>query len=150
MLVKRPVIVTAIVTEGLRQEYQREIEESMRRVNESQQELESQSRRYMLQIPSAEMANTFRRQVEEETRKHEAARRELKERQDEVNRLTMGDRVTYMQLEGYVDLKEGDNIRDKLGRAEIIIRDGVIQELKDGTGGPESLNAVGGGLIQPG
>lgn len=148
MQVKRPVIVTAIVTEGLKQEYQQEIEENLRRVNESQQELESQSRRYMLQIPSAEMANSFRRQVEEETRKHDAARKELQDRQAEVNRLQIGERVTYMQLEGFVELQKGDNIKDKLGRAEIVIKDGVVQELKDGTGGPDSLSASGGGLIQ--
>jgi hypothetical protein len=142
--------VTAIVTEGLKAEYLGEIEESMRRVNESQQELESQSRRYMLQIPSAEMANAFRRQVEEETRKHETAKKELTERRDEVNRLKIGDRVTYMQLEGYVELHEGDNIRDKLGRAEVIIKDGVIQELKDGTGGPEALPSDSGLVIQRG
>ena len=151
MQVKRVVIVTAIVTEGLKQEYQTEITDSMRRVTESQQELETQSRRYMLQIPSAEMANAFRRQVEEETRKHEAAKKELQERQQDVNTLTVGDRVTYMQLEGYVDLKEGDNLRDRLGRAEIIIKDGVIQEIKDGTGGPDSIigasAAPGGGTI---
>jgi len=140
MHVKRPVIVTAIVTEGLKQEYQREIEESLRRVNESQQELESQSRRYMLQLPSAETANAFRRQVEEETRKHEAARKELKDRQEAITQLVLGERVTYLQLEGYVDLKEGDNLIDKLGRAEIVIKDGVVQEVKDGTGGPEEVS----------
>jgi rRNA maturation endonuclease Nob1 len=150
MQVKRPVTITAIVTEGLKNEYLTEIEESLRRVNESQQELESQSRRYMLQIPSAEMANAFRRQVEEETRKHEAAKKELSERQVEVNRLKVGDRVTYMQLEGYVELKEGDNLRDKLGRAEIIIQDGIVQEVKDGTGGPEPLPGDSGLVIQRG
>jgi hypothetical protein len=150
MQVKRPVTITAIVTEGLKNEYLTEIEESLRRVNESQQELESQSRRYMLQIPSAEMANAFRRQVEEETRKHEAAKKELSERQVEVNRLNVGDRVTYMQLEGYVELKEGDNLRDKLGRAEIVIKDGIVQEVKDGTGGPESLPGDSGLVIQRG
>ncbi|MBW3623274.1 MAG: YlqD family protein [Armatimonadetes bacterium] len=149
MQVKRPVIVTAIVTEGLKQEYQQEIEESLRRVNESQQELESQSRRYMLQIPSADMANAFRRQVEEETRKHDSAKKELQERQAAVEQLQIGERVTYMQLEGYVELNQGDNLRDKLGRAEIIVKDGVIQELRDGTGGPDSLDSgPGGGLIQ--
>ena len=29
-----------------------------------------------------------------------------------------------------------------------LIKDGVVQELRDGTGGPDSLNAGGGGLIQ--
>jgi hypothetical protein len=145
MQVKRPVIVTAIVTEGLKQEYLREINESRRRVSESQKELESQSRRYMLQIPSAEMASAFRRQVEEESRKHEAAKQELNDRQQEVERLQIGDQVTYMQLEGYVDLNEGDNLQDKLGRAEIVIKDGIVQEIREGTGGPAASPAVASG-----
>lgn len=148
MQVKRPIIVTAIVTEALKQEYQQEIEESLGIINERQQELESQSRRYMLQIPSAEMANAFRRQVEEETRKHDSAKKELQDRRSAVEGLKVGERVTYMQLEGYVELNEGDNLRDKLGRAEIIIKDGVIQELRDGTGGPDVQAAPAGGLIQ--
>lgn len=153
MLVKRPVIVTAIVTDGLKTEFQREIEEQMRRLNESQQELESQSRRYMLQLPSAEMANAFRRQVEEETRKHDAARKELKDRQEAVSQLVLGERVTYMQLEGYIDLQTGDNLLDKLGRAEITIRDGIVQEVNDGTGGASAsapASAPGRVLIQRG
>lgn len=149
MQVKRPVIVTAIVTEALKNEYRQEIEESLRRVEESLKELESQSRRYMLQIPSADMANAFRRQVEEETRKHDSARKELQDRKAEVDRLVVGERVTYMQLEGYVELNEGDNLRDKLGHAEIVIKDGIIQELRDGDGGPNRVGApAGGGLIQ--
>ncbi len=134
MQVKRPVIVTAIVTEGLKQEYLQEIEENLQRVGESQKELETQSRRYMLQIPSADMANSFRRQVEEETRKFDAARQELQERRGAVDALQLDERVTYLQLEGFVDLVEGDNLRDKLGRAEIVVKDGIVQEIRESAG----------------
>ena len=142
MQVKRVVVVTAIVTERLKQEMERDNDAAMLNLNERQKEIETQSRRYMLQMPSAEHANAVRRQVDEESRKIEAARRELKERSGAISQLVIGEKIPYTQLEGYLDLKEGDNLIDKVGRAEIIIRDGVIEEIKDGTGLADEMEAA--------
>jgi len=131
MRVKRDIVVTAIVTEKLKEQLRQEVQASLDRVDASQKELESQSRRFMLQLPSADMVSAVRQQVEAELRRHETLRRELRERQDEIASLKLGDRITYTTLEGYVDVQVGDNLLDKIGNAEILIEDGVILEIKE-------------------
>ncbi|MGQ9523658.1 MAG: YlqD family protein [Armatimonadota bacterium] len=131
MRVKRDIVVTAIVTEKLKEQLRQEVQASLDRVDASQQELESRSRRFMLQLPSADMVSAVRQQVEAELRRHETLRRELRERQEEISALKLGDRITYTTLEGEVDVQVGDNLLDKISKAEIVIEDGVILEIKE-------------------
>jgi sRNA-binding protein len=132
MRVKRQILVTAIVTEQLKEEVMRELQASLDRVNASQKELEAQSRRYMLQLPNADMVSALRQQVETETRRFESTRRELLERQEEISKLDIGDRINYTTLEGDIELSVGDNLTERLAGGEIVILDGVIEEIKEG------------------
>lgn len=129
MQLKRTVVITAIVTEGLKEEYARELGASIEEIDGNQRDLEAQSRRYMLQLPSADLASTLRQQVEAETRKFEGARQEIRQRLEQVKTLEIDQRVTYATLEGYVDLVVGDDLKKKLGTAEVVIKDGVVQEV---------------------
>jgi predicted RNase H-like nuclease (RuvC/YqgF family) len=131
MRVKRQITVTAIVTDKLKEEMLQELQESIDRVDASQRELEARSRRFLLQLPSADMVSAARRELEAETRRHEQLRRELKERQEQVAALTLGERIPYTTLEGDVEINVGDNLIDKLSGAEIVIKDGVVQEIKE-------------------
>lgn len=132
MRVKREIAVTAIVTESLKEELLQQIQASLERVDASQKEMEAQSRHFMLQLPSADMVSALRQQVETETRRFERTRRELRERREEVSKLTIGDRVPYTTLEGEIDVAVGDNLIEKVANAEIVIKDGIIQEIKEG------------------
>lgn len=131
MQVKRTVVVTAIVTEKLKSELADEVRNNISRIDEGRRELEQQSRRYMLQMPSAEMANAFRRQVEQETKRHEAAKGELEDRLAEVSELKVGDRIPYTTLEEFVEVQVGDDLLSKLSAGEILIEDGKILEIKE-------------------
>lgn len=131
MRVKRDIVVRAIVTEKLKEQLQQDVQASLDRVDASQKELEAQSRRFMLQLPSADMVSAVRQQVEAELRRHETLRRELRERQEEISALKLGDKIPYTTLEGEVDVQVGDNLLDKIGKAEILIEDGVILEIKE-------------------
>lgn len=131
MQVKRTVVVTAIVTEKLKSDLMQEVNANIERVNAGQRELEQQSRRYMLQMPSAELATAFRRQVEQETKRHEAAKGELQERLEEIKALKLGDRIPYTTLEEFVEVQVGDDLMAKLSDAEILIEDGKVLEIKE-------------------
>jgi len=134
MQIKRPVTVIAIVTETFKQELIRELKESIDQVDANQQALESQARRYLLQLQTADLAQSsaFRRQVDVEKAKQEQMKTELQARLDEAEKLEIGSEFPRGTLESFVDLQPGDNLFERIGRAEIIVKDDIIEEFRGG------------------
>ena len=132
MQVKRPVAVIAIVTEAFKTELIRELTDSIEQVTTNQQALEAQARRYLLQLQTSDLAQSsaFRRQVEVEKAKQEQMKSELKGRLEEANALEIGGEYPRGSLESSVELKIGDNLFERIGRSEIVVKDDVIVELR--------------------
>jgi len=130
--VKRPVTVIAIVTEQFKQQLITEIEESIKQVDNNIQSLESQARRYLLQLQTADLAqaSSFRRQVDAEKAKQDGVKTELQGRLVEAQAIEIGSEFPRGNLESYVDIRIGDNLVDRLGRAEIVVQDDVITEIR--------------------
>jgi Ni,Fe-hydrogenase I large subunit len=132
MQVKRPVTVIAIVTEQFKQQLIKEIEESIGQVDAGVQALDSQARRYLLQLQTADLsqASAFRRQVDAEKAKQEGMKTELQARLKEAEALTLDSEFPRGTLESYVEIQTGDNLIEKIGRAEIIVKDDVVIEVR--------------------
>jgi Ni,Fe-hydrogenase I large subunit len=132
MQVKRPVTVIAIVTEQFKQQLIKEIEESIAQVDAGLQALDSQARRYLLQLQTADLAqaSAFRRQVDAEKAKQEGMKSELQARLKEAEALAIDSEFPRGTLESYVEVAAGDNLIEKIGRAEIIVKDDVVIEVR--------------------
>ncbi len=48
---------------------------------------------------------------------------------DEARNLPLGSTFSQGTIDGLVSIKPGDNLYHKLGAAEIIIKDGIVQEI---------------------
>ena len=133
MILNRQIVLKAIVTPRLKEELIAEVREAMDRVNETQDQLEMQSRRVMLELQRTDLnrAMAFRQQIDAEQRKHKELKDDLDERLKEYEGLEMGSEFVRGLLEGQVDLKEGDNLKEKLGQAEIVTEDDIIREIRD-------------------
>src|SRR5512142_653741 len=105
MQVKRPVTVIAIVTEQFKQQLINEIEESISQVDANVQALDSQARRYLLQLQTADLAqaSAFRRQVDAEKAKQEGVKSEMLGRLQEAQALEINTEFPRGQLESVVD-----------------------------------------------
>ena len=92
-----------------------------------------QYRRLMLEVQrmDAGRAMAVRQQVDAERRKQEDAKKELQEQLTEYDELQMGEEIVLRVLEGDVDIKVGDNFFDKIRRAEIVIEDDIIKEIRE-------------------
>ena len=79
MILNRQIVLKAIVTPRLKEELIAEVREAMERVNETQDQLEMQSRRVMLELQRTDLnrAMAFRQQLDAEKRKHSDLREEL-------------------------------------------------------------------------
>src|SRR5947209_2580800 len=133
MILNRQIVLKAIVTRRLKEELIAEVREAMDRVNETQDQLEMQSRRVMLELQRSDLnrAMAFRQQIDAEKRKHEDAKAELQEQLKEYQALELDIEIARGALEGEVEVKVGDNLMEKLGGAEILVKDDLIQEIRD-------------------
>src|SRR5437016_10199163 len=92
MILNRQIVLKAIVTPRLKEELIAEVQEAIERVNETQDQLEVQSRRVMLELQRTDLnrAMAFRQQLDTEKRKHSDLKEELDERLKEYQALEMG------------------------------------------------------------
>lgn len=133
MILKRQIVLKAIVTERLKREMVEAAQETLRRIQESQDELERQSRRLMLELQRSDLnrAMSYRQQLDAEKRKFEEARVMIQSQIQEIEGLELGTEIERGTLEGDVEIQVGDNIEEKLGLAEILMVDGIVKELRD-------------------
>jgi predicted Holliday junction resolvase-like endonuclease len=133
MILNRQIVLKAIVTPRLKESLIAEVNEAIERVNDTQDQLEAQSRRVMLELQRTDLnrAMSFRQQMEAEKRKHSDLKEELEERLKEYQGLEMGTEFVRGVIEGQVDIQVGDNLMNKMSRAEILTEDDIIKELRD-------------------
>jgi hypothetical protein len=133
MILNRQIVLKAIVTPRLKESLIAEVHEAIERVNETQDQLEVQSRRVMLELQRTDLnrAMAFRQQLDAEKRKHSELREELDERLKEYQALEMGSEFVRGVLEGQVEVQQGDNLLAKLSKAEILTEDDLIREIRD-------------------
>lgn len=133
MILKRQILLKAIVTEKLKQDLHESVNDAIKRVEDEQEELERQSRRLMLELQRTDLnrAMAFRQQLDAEKRKREDLKAALQEQLAEYSSLTLGEEITRGTLEGDVEIKVGDNLEQKMGQAEIVVEDDIVKEIRD-------------------
>jgi hypothetical protein len=96
-------------------------------------QIEFQSRQVLsdLQRTDITQAMAARRQIEAEKRRHEALRQDIVRQLQEAEKLEIGAEFERGTVEGSVEVGEGDDLLKKLGGTEIVIKDGVIIEVRE-------------------
>ena len=131
--VKRPIQVIAIVTEDLKKELMQELQEAADGTQQRIEQMEFQGRRYLADVQRTNLtqAMAVRQQLEKEKIKYEDIKKELQQRMQEVTSLELGSEYARGTLESDVEIDIGDNLFEKLGRAQVVTKDGVIQEIRE-------------------
>lgn len=130
--VVRPVVVKAIVTETFKRQYLSELEEAVRRLDAVIAQIDVQIRRAELERQITPQSRAFRQQLEVERSRQEAARMELQARIKEAEGLELQSEFSQGTVESLVDLSVGDNFFVRLARAEVVIKDGIVIEIREG------------------
>jgi len=133
MRLKRSVTVKVIVTEEFKNRLKDELSSTLRRVESVSQQLDFQLRRYVPEVAKTdiEQAGRLRREIEGERHRHEEMRSELESRIREVTGLDIGSQYEQGTVEGEVEISVGDNLIEKLTGTEILIKDGIVEEIKE-------------------
>ncbi len=133
MVIKRQVIVKSFVTEdlkkGLIERFNKLIELSEKRLSE----IVSEEKKLLLTAPTLEpqYLQAIKSKIKEQREEEERIKENLIKERDNIKLLKEGEFYIHGAVEGYVDLKEGDDFWKKLQEAEIILKDGKVIEIRN-------------------
>jgi len=126
-------MVKAIVTEAFKQNLSNELQRAITNIDSQLSQMEAQGKNYLEDLKKKglmQKAAAFKHQIDEEKNRQSAARADLLMKVEEAKNLQIGSEFVQGPLEGPVDVGIGDNLYKKVGGAEIIVKDGVIQEIR--------------------
>ncbi|MBU0630023.1 MAG: YlqD family protein [Candidatus Margulisbacteria bacterium] len=130
---KRVVMVKAIVTEAFKQNLIKELERAIANLDGQLGQMESQSKNYLEDLKRKglmQKAAAFKHQLDEERNRQAASKSDLTMKIEEAKRLQIGSEFVQGPLEGPVSVGIGDNLYKKVGGAEILVKDGIVQEIR--------------------
>lgn len=131
LTVTRPVLIKAVVTEGFKRLYVQDLEDAIKRAEVILEQITTQIRRSELERQVSPQSRAIRQQLEVEHARQEAAKAELQMRLREAEALELNTEFTQGTVESLVEVSIGDNLFNKLGRAEILVKDGIILEIRE-------------------
>ncbi len=149
MLLKRVVALKVVVTEKFKTELTSGLRRAIERIDASQGQIQFQLDRYVNEIAKTDLnqASQIRARLNEEKERLSEARSEMEARLREVETLAIGSEYERGQLEGLVEVNVGDNLFDKLGGTEIILKDGIVVEIRQKTNINE-IEEVGSEVVE--
>lgn len=134
---KRPVAVKAIVTEKFKSEATKEIQQALQNFDLALQQLEFQGKRALTDVDkNAEIQNkdqarqNLQGQIEQQRAQINGQKAELLQRLNMISQLEMNSEFMQATVDNYVDIKVGDNLYEKLSNTEVIVKDGVVIEIR--------------------
>jgi len=138
--VKRPVKIKTVVTDKFKMKAQDELSKEIQLLDSQIMQLELQTKQ--IHDQASEFSALYGDQNVEQIQSalEDIARRllqmselkqELTTQKESIFHLALNNVIITGSLENYVDLKQGENIYEKFREAEIIVKDGIIQEIID-------------------
>ena len=133
LTLKRSVAVHVIVTDEFKEELKAELQQAAETAQQRIDQLEFQSRRFLADLQRNDMTQAMnaRRQIEAEKRRQDGIRRDIGEQLEQADKLEVGSEYPRGAVEGFVEIKEGDNLLQKLSESQIVIKDGVVVEVRE-------------------
>lgn len=137
--VKRPVKVKTVVTDQFKEQAKDEINKEIRLIDNQIMQLELQSKQIQDQITGGlsgyffegtpEQVQDALDDVVQRIQQMSELKQELQFQRENIDHLALNNIIITGSLENYVELKPGENLYEKFKDAEILVKDGVIQDI---------------------
>lgn len=137
--VKRPVTIKTIVTDDFKKQATDEINKELHLLDSQIMQLELQNKQIHDQLGNygSSFGDEGGQQIQEALNELSnrlqqlvSLKQELQSQKDSINHLASENLVVTGSLENYFELSIGENIYEKFKTAEIIVRDGIIQDIR--------------------
>ncbi|MBC8000810.1 MAG: YlqD family protein [Leptolyngbya sp.] len=136
----RQIAVRAIVTDNFKNQVGAEISRNLQQIDAELQQLEFKGKRAIADIekrsggaitPDARLQiETIRQQIEAEKMRLLQYKEEMQGQSQALTELPVGSVVTQFTVENPVEVRVGENIFQRLEGGEILVKDGIIQEIR--------------------
>ncbi|MBC7473438.1 MAG: YlqD family protein [Candidatus Sericytochromatia bacterium] len=131
---KRQVAIKAIVTDVFKANASNEIQQQLQQLDLNMQQLEFQAKRAITDLekqkPSAGALDNLKAQIDQERQRIAMSKSDLLQRMNMIAQLEMNSEFIQGTLDNYVSVNVGDNLYDKLSNTEIVLKDGVVVEIR--------------------
>ena len=136
----RQIAVRAIVTENFKSQVGAEIQRNLQQIDAELQQLEFKGKRAISDLEKRAAGNlspdvraqmdSVRGQVETEKARLNQMKEEMQGQVQALTELPIGSVITQFTVENPVEVRLGENIFQRLEGGEILVKDGVIQEIR--------------------
>ncbi|HIA55082.1 MAG TPA: hypothetical protein EYN91_23860 [Candidatus Melainabacteria bacterium] len=136
----RQIAVRAIVTENFKGQVGGEIARNLQQIDAELQQLEFKGKRAIADIEKRSggavtadarvQIETIRQQIEAEKMRLLQYKEEMQGQSQALTELPVGSVVTQFTVENPVEVRVGENIFQRLEGGEILVKDGIIQEIR--------------------
>lgn len=141
-------IVTDSLKKQLLEEYAAALEDVQRQIDQ----FDFRARHALAELQRTDLNRAMgaRQQIETEKRRLDAIKLEVQEHRKEIEELVIGTEYPRGNIEGFVDIKLGDNLFEKLAGVQLIVKDGAVVEIRHRTMTAEDVIIPQPKIIQPG
>jgi Skp family chaperone for outer membrane proteins len=135
LLLRRSVLLKVVVTPRWKEEVERQLKTQMSQHDSQLQQVEMQGQRAISELQKQQSPQATQ-QIESINSQVNQKRTELQERKnqflqqlEQVQQLSMEQEVAQGQIDSFFHVSVGDNLVKKMN-VEILVRDGVVQEIR--------------------
>jgi len=130
--VRQDVALIFIVTEELKANLLQEMDKAESEMQAQIEKFDFQARTALAELQQTDLnrAMAARQQIDAERRRMDAMKQEVVERKKEIAEMEIGGEYPRGTIEGTVDIAVGDNLFEKLAGNQIVVRDGVVTEIR--------------------
>jgi len=132
--IKQNILVKVIVTEKFKEDYKKELNKQIEAAESKAKDLKSSLAKLVIEsagIRNASYVESLKARIEEERMLQEALIGELKGKTTEIDKLEIDAIFPHTMLEGNIEIKEGDNLWQKVTGAEIVLKDNIVISIKE-------------------
>jgi len=137
---RRQAIIKAIVTDTFKQQASAELQGALQQIDMQMQQLEFQGKRAISDLEKKGISpagpeltaqlNQLKAQIEQERQNLFSAKNDMMQKLNMIGQLEPGSEFVQGNVDNFVDVKLGDNLYAKLSAPEIIVKDGVVIEIR--------------------
>ncbi len=137
---RRQAIIKALVTDTFKQQASAELQGALQQIDMQMQQLEFQGKRAISDLEKKGISpagpeltaqlNQLKAQIEQERQNLFSAKNDMMQKLNMIGQLEAGSEFVQGNVDNFVDVKLGDNLYAKLSSPEIIVKDGIVIEIR--------------------
>jgi len=129
LIVKRPVVLKNIVTEEFKKQLNSDLNNTIKQIDLRIDQINFQERRIIANKQNRKEITAVLEELRQEKARQEKIKNDLQKRLNEILQLEVDTEFISGTYDAPVKIEIGDNIRQKLSPAEIVVKDGIVVDI---------------------